>query len=63
MLSSQVEFFQNDIYLPTRNMETPTMSAADYASGKDKPLEVVDLRPEGMKLRGSSLLAFSSSLH
>ncbi|GAA5897539.1 hypothetical protein JCM6882_003511 [Rhodosporidiobolus microsporus] len=47
---AKVEFFQNDVYLPTRNTEKATMSAADYAAGKDKPLEKVDLRPEGMKL-------------
>ncbi|GAA5824139.1 hypothetical protein JCM11251_001537 [Rhodosporidiobolus azoricus] len=47
---AKVDFFQNDIYLLTRNTEKPTMSAADYAAGQDKPLDKVDLRPEGMKL-------------
>ncbi|BGP16134.1 hypothetical protein JCM10213v2_004128 [Rhodosporidiobolus nylandii] len=47
---AKAEYFQNDIYVPTRNTEKPTMSVEDYVAGKDKPLELVDLRPQGMQL-------------
>ncbi|GAA6011893.1 hypothetical protein JCM10207_003421 [Rhodosporidiobolus poonsookiae] len=47
---AKVDRFQDDVYVPTRNVEKPSMSAADYLEGRDKPLELVDLRPEGMEL-------------
>ncbi|GAA5978078.1 hypothetical protein JCM11641_006621 [Rhodosporidiobolus odoratus] len=47
---AKAAFFQNDIFVPTRETETPSMTAQDYKEGKDTPLRMVDLRPEGMKL-------------
>ncbi|GJN89289.1 hypothetical protein Rhopal_002269-T1 [Rhodotorula paludigena] len=46
---AKAEFFQDDIFVPTRNVEKPSMTAAEYVAGANKPLEMVDLRPEGMK--------------
>ncbi|GAA5918149.1 hypothetical protein JCM1841_005275 [Sporobolomyces salmonicolor] len=46
---AKAEFFQDDIFVPTANTEKPSMSAADYASGKNALLEIVDLQPAGMK--------------
>ncbi|GAA5860495.1 hypothetical protein JCM1840_000276 [Sporobolomyces johnsonii] len=46
---AKAEFFQDDIFVPTANTEKPSMSAAEYASGKNTPLEIVDLQPVGMK--------------
>ncbi|GAA5911257.1 uncharacterized protein JCM6883_001960 [Sporobolomyces salmoneus] len=46
---SKTEFFQDDIFIPTRNTEKPSMTAKEWLEGKNTPLEIVDLRPEGMK--------------
>ncbi|GEM07388.1 coronin 7 [Rhodotorula toruloides] len=47
---AKVEYFQDDIFVPTRNVTKPSMTAEEYLSGANKPLEIVNLRPEGMKL-------------
>ncbi|BGP70329.1 hypothetical protein NBRC10513v2_003688 [Rhodotorula toruloides] len=47
---AKTEYFQDDIFVPTRNVIKPSMTAEEYLSGANKPLEIVDLRPEGMKL-------------
>ncbi|SCV74346.1 BQ2448_6778 [Microbotryum intermedium] len=50
ILRSKVEYFQNDIFISTRDVETPSLSAQDWMQGRDEPLKRLDLRPEGMKL-------------
>ncbi|GAA5851099.1 hypothetical protein JCM8547_004132 [Rhodosporidiobolus lusitaniae] len=47
---AKADRFQDDVFVQTLNTEKPTMTAEDYAAGRDKPLERVDLRPEGMAL-------------
>ncbi|BGP40025.1 hypothetical protein JCM10450v2_004005 [Rhodotorula kratochvilovae] len=47
---AKADFFQNDIFVPTRNVEKPSMTVQEWLDGKNTPLEVVDLRPEGMEL-------------
>ncbi|GAA5989689.1 hypothetical protein JCM10908_000589 [Rhodotorula pacifica] len=47
---AKVDFFQNDIFVPTRNVEKPMLGAAEWVEGKDATLELLDLRPDGMKL-------------
>ncbi|BGP31897.1 hypothetical protein JCM10296v2_003676 [Rhodotorula toruloides] len=47
---AKTEYFQDDIFVPTRDVTKPSMTAEEYLSGANKPLEIVDLRPEGMKL-------------
>lgn len=53
--SPQVDFFQNDIFIPTRDVGKPTLTAADWLAGKNAAPSLLDLRPSGMKLRESSL--------
>ncbi|GAA5883524.1 hypothetical protein JCM16303_005463 [Sporobolomyces ruberrimus] len=45
----KTEFFQDDIFIPTRNREKPSMTAEEWVAGKNTPLEIVDLQPAGMK--------------
>ncbi|GAA5985798.1 hypothetical protein JCM5350_005287 [Sporobolomyces pararoseus] len=45
----KTEFFQDDIFIPTRNREKASMTAEEWIEGKNTPLEVVDLQPTGMK--------------
>ncbi|KAJ8295074.1 Endoplasmic reticulum vesicle protein 25 [Rhodotorula toruloides] len=47
---AKTEYFQDDIFVPTRDVTKPSMTAEEYLSGANKPLEIVDVRPEGMKL-------------
>ncbi|GAA5842539.1 hypothetical protein JCM9279_003612 [Rhodotorula babjevae] len=47
---AKADFFQNDVFVPTRNVEKPSMSAAEYLEGENRPLDIIDLRPEGMEL-------------
>ncbi|KAK4048001.1 hypothetical protein OIV83_005035 [Microbotryomycetes sp. JL201] len=46
---AKAEYFQDDIFVPTRDVETPTMSADGWLQGQDVPLALVDLQPESMK--------------
>ncbi|GAA5960040.1 hypothetical protein JCM3765_006144 [Sporobolomyces pararoseus] len=45
----KTEFFQDDIFVPTRNREKPSMTAEEWIAGKNTPLEIVNLQPSGMK--------------
>ncbi|GAA5963348.1 hypothetical protein JCM8115_000985 [Rhodotorula mucilaginosa] len=47
---AKVDFFQNDIFVPTRNVEKPMLGAAEWINGKNANLEMLNLRPDGMKL-------------
>ncbi|KAL8287521.1 hypothetical protein RQP46_003379 [Phenoliferia psychrophenolica] len=47
---ARVEYFQDDIFVPTRDVETPALSAQEWIEGKDAKLRMLDLRPEGLKL-------------
>ncbi|GAA5861637.1 hypothetical protein JCM3774_002654 [Rhodotorula dairenensis] len=47
---AKIDFYQNDVFVPTRNVEKPMLSAADWVRGKNATLEWLDLRPDGMKL-------------
>lgn len=60
--SFQVQFFQDDIFIPTRDVETPTLSAEEWISGKNLPLKKIDLRPQELELR-KYLSPHLSSMH
>ncbi|GAA5824548.1 hypothetical protein JCM5353_007239 [Sporobolomyces roseus] len=45
----KTEFFQDDIFIPTRNREKPSMTSQEWLQGQNTPLEIVDLQPSGMK--------------
>lgn len=45
---AKVEFYQDDVFVPTRDVEAATCSAEDWLAGKNVPLSLVDLRPEGL---------------
>lgn len=47
---AKVEFFQDDIFVSTRDLETPTLSIEHWVKGKNTPPQFIDLRPEGAKL-------------
>ncbi|XP_055618573.1 coronin-7 isoform X3 [Toxorhynchites rutilus septentrionalis] len=42
------ELFQDDLFPPTKVLWEPTLSAAEWFNGKDKPVARVSLQPEGM---------------
>ncbi|WVQ77976.1 hypothetical protein IAT38_000057 [Cryptococcus sp. DSM 104549] len=43
------EFFQDDIYLPTVDVETPASTASEWLAGHDASPKLLDLRPQDMK--------------
>lgn len=47
---ARTEFFQDDVFPPTRDVETPSTTAEKWLAGEDEEVKRVDLRPEGMKL-------------
>ena len=47
----QPEFFQNDIYLDTADVETASMTASEWLSGQNKPSRKISLQPQGMTRR------------
>ncbi|CAO3595887.1 unnamed protein product [Absidia cylindrospora] len=42
------EFFQDDIFIPTLDIEHSTQDDADWFQGNDKPLETLSLQPSDM---------------
>ncbi|ORX79121.1 DUF1900-domain-containing protein [Anaeromyces robustus] len=46
---TRTEFFQDDIFPPTRDTEHSSMTIDAWKSGKITPLKTIDLCPEGMK--------------
>ncbi|KAI7893151.1 uncharacterized protein EV154DRAFT_502633 [Mucor mucedo] len=42
------EYFQDDIFVPTPDIERPAQNAASWFNGDDKQLELISLQPEGM---------------
>ncbi|KAK4053254.1 hypothetical protein OIO90_004028 [Microbotryomycetes sp. JL221] len=46
---AKAEYFQDDIFVPTRDVETPSLSANEWIQGKNEPLKLVELRPSDMK--------------
>lgn len=44
------EFFQDDVFPPTVDVNTPAMTAAEWLGGSNISPTTIDLRPEGMKL-------------
>jgi len=47
----KMEFFQDDVFPPTRDMEVSLQSAAEYWGGGHVEFQMIDLRPEDMKPR------------
>eukprot|EP01117_Protostelium_nocturnum_P002563 TRINITY_DN1329_c0_g1_i4.p1 TRINITY_DN1329_c0_g1~~TRINITY_DN1329_c0_g1_i4.p1 ORF type:complete len:956 (-),score=442.62 TRINITY_DN1329_c0_g1_i4:269-3136(-) len=45
---TKMEFFQDDIFPPTRQVDKPVISADDWFSGKNAKPEFVSLKPAGM---------------
>ncbi|XP_058813557.1 coronin-7 isoform X3 [Topomyia yanbarensis] len=43
------ELFQDDLFPPTRVLWEPSLSAADWFAGRDKPAPRISLQPEGME--------------
>ncbi|KIR37980.1 actin cross-linking [Cryptococcus deuterogattii 99/473] len=41
-------FFQDDIYVPTKDIEKPSMTASEWLEGENVAQGVIDLKPEGM---------------
>lgn len=48
-----MEYFQDDIFIPTRDIETPVLSAQEWFEGMDKTAHLIDLRPSDMTPRTS----------
>ncbi|KAI9364130.1 hypothetical protein BD770DRAFT_379332 [Pilaira anomala] len=42
------EYFQDDIFIPTPDVENPAQDADSWFKGENKQLELVSLQPEGM---------------
>ncbi|XP_065076426.1 coronin-7 isoform X1 [Ochlerotatus camptorhynchus] len=42
------ELFQDDLFPPTKALWEPTLSAAEWSAGRDKPAVRISLQPEGM---------------
>jgi len=47
---TKTEFFQDDLYCPTRDFEHSSMTIDSWKSGQITPLKTINLCPEGMKL-------------
>ena len=45
----QLDYFQDDIYPPTRDLRQPVMEASDWIRGESKEASVLSVQPEGMK--------------
>ena len=43
------EHFQDDVFIPTADVETSTLTADEWMAGKTCPLALIDLRPEGLQ--------------
>ena len=43
-----LEFFQDDLYVPTRSVTRPALSAADYFASKSSAPNLESLQPAGM---------------
>jgi len=46
---TKTEFFQDDLFAPTRDVEHASMTIEEWKQGQFKPLNTIDLCPEGMK--------------
>ncbi|WVO12726.1 hypothetical protein L204_100334 [Cryptococcus depauperatus] len=42
---NKLEFFQDDIYVPTVDVESPSMTTAEWLDGKDALRRMIDLQP------------------
>lgn len=47
---ARAEFFQDDVFPPTADLNTPALTAAQWFDGANIDAPRIDLRPEGMKL-------------
>jgi len=45
-----MEFFQDDLFPPTRDTKTAVLTASEWFGGKSKNPTTVDLQPSGMEL-------------
>jgi hypothetical protein len=43
-----MEYFQDDIYIPTRDLETPVLSAREWFEGVNRTAPLTDLKPPDM---------------
>ncbi len=46
---TKTEFFQDDLFPPTRETERSSTTIEDWKQGKLSPLNTIDLCPAGMK--------------
>jgi len=53
----KMEFFQDDIYIPTRDLQTSSLSAQEWFNGDDKSAHLIDLRPSDMTPRSILLIS------
>ena len=51
ILSLQMEYFQDDLFPPTRDTSKPTMSATEWVNGDNYQHPFVKLRPSDMQPR------------
>lgn len=59
----QTDFFQDDLFPPTRVTWNPSMTSGEWFSGKDKWLPRMSLQPEGMIARECLIRLFENNLH
>ncbi|XP_050307808.1 coronin-7 isoform X2 [Anthonomus grandis grandis] len=45
----KTELFQDDLFPPTRVTWSPTCSSSEWFTGKDKPVQRISLKPDGME--------------
>ncbi|XP_017767884.1 PREDICTED: coronin-7 isoform X2 [Nicrophorus vespilloides] len=50
----KTDLFQDDLFPPTRITWKPTVTSAEWFSGKDKAVQRISLKPEGMDLLSES---------
>lgn len=46
---TRLDYFQDDIYPPTRDLRQPVLEAAEWIAGATKEAPLLSLQPEGMK--------------
>lgn len=56
---SRMEFFQDDVFIPTVDTEKSVMTAEEFLEGKDVELALLELKPEDMIPRTSPLKSWS----
>jgi len=56
---ARLEFFQDDVYVPTINVETPATTAEAWLSGTDSQRQTINLNTSNLPLRMSLVVHFT----